>query len=829
MPPAKLDSTTVPTAILTRPRRTPRWPACAVLVLLVATLTSTNAIEQSSDEGRRTEPEDRYALAGGCYAIRASNGRYVARDLEGFVATADDVTRAEPFHFQATDLGMYLLFAKQADFLAVSEGAAATAVNTVMSDTTVATIGGLAYGIPEEASKSIAGGAVGTATGRGSAIVAAPVADEMSDWQIDEFRGAFTIRLPATNQVLAIEEGGRLVPRAATEEDESALFGFRLSSGCARFPEIEINATGPIATGETPFSEVRGFLDAHVHMMAFEFIGGRTRCGRPWHRYGVDKALVDCPDHHPGGRGAALEMILSGGDPINGHDPHGWPTFAGWPRYNSLTHEQLYYRWLERAWRGGLRLFTNLLVDNHALCTIYPYKQNSCNEMDGVRLQAQRLRELERYIDAQSGGRGEGWFRIVTDPFEARRVINAGKLAVIMGIEISIPFDCGLIVEVPQCDTKQIDRALNEVYALGVRQMELANKFDNALTGITGDGGATGIITNGGNRLETGRYWQMETCTEADGHAHDKTQINLHDDAGTPEQLTGRDSIFAGVLQVTGTSGVAPVYPPAPHCNVRGLSDLGAHAVRGLIDRGMIFDPDHMGARARRQALDILAKAGYSGVVSSHSWADDTIYPRVYEVGGVVTPYAGGSAGFVEDWRQRRKWADPRFLFGVGYGSDVNGFGSQGGPRENAKQKVSYPFTGFGGVVFDKQRSGERLYDINVDGVAHYGLYPDWLEDLRVQAGDEIIDDMLLGPEAYLQMWERAVGIVPSACRADIADLSDGDLAALQAGMTPEAVLRAIGQPRARTSATFEFCLVAGRTGTVSFSPAGRVASVSVS
>jgi hypothetical protein len=44
---------------------------------------------------------------------------------------------------------------------------------------------------------------------------------------------------------------------------------------------------------------------------------------------------------------------------------------------------------------------TNLLVDNTALCQVYPVKKNSCNEMDGVRLQAQRLFELQDYIDAQ--------------------------------------------------------------------------------------------------------------------------------------------------------------------------------------------------------------------------------------------------------------------------------------------------------------------------------------------------------------------------------------------------------------------------------------------
>jgi hypothetical protein len=449
--------------------------------------------------------------------------------------------------------------------------------------------------------------------------------------------------------------------------------------------------------------------------------------------------------------------------------------------------------------------------------------------MDGVRLQAKRLRELERYIDAQSGGPGEGWFRIVTDPFEARRVINAGKLAVVMGIEVSNPFDCGVLHDIPLCDADQIDEQLDEVYALGVRQMELANKFDNALTGITGDEQVNGVIVNYGNRFETGRYWQLETCPPEAGKATDKTQYNPHDQAGTPDAVSGRDSIFAAVLQVTGTSGVAPVYPPAPHCNVRGLTPLGEHAIRGLISRGMIFDPDHMSAKARREALEFVARLGYSGVVSSHSWADDTNYQRIYRLGGIVTSHAGGSQGFVDEWRLYKTWADPRYYFGFGFGSDVNGFSAQGAPRENAKKKVTYPFTGFGGAVFDKQRSGERQYDINADGVAHYGLYPDWVEDLRVQAGDAIIADLARGAEAYLQMWERAVGIPPDACRADVSDVSEGDLSALKAGMTPEAVLRALGQPASRSNATFEFCIVAGRTGTVSFSPDGRLASVSVS
>ncbi len=140
-------------------------------------------------------------------------------------------------------------------------------------------------------------------------------------------------------------------------------------------------------------------------------------------------------------------------------------------------------------------MFVNLLVDNAQLCEVYPYRQegNDCNEMN-ARAAARRagLRELENYIDAQYGGPGKGWFRIVKNPFEARKVINEGKLAVVMGIEISKLFDCGVYNDAPDpgCDTAQIDRQLDEVYRLGVRDMELVNKFDNALSGVAGDGGS---------------------------------------------------------------------------------------------------------------------------------------------------------------------------------------------------------------------------------------------------------------------------------------------------------------------------------------------------
>jgi hypothetical protein len=125
----------------------------------------------------------------------------------------------------------------------------------------------------------------------------------------------------------------------------------------------------------------------------------------------------------------------------------------------------------------------------------------------------------------------------------------------------------------------------------------------------------------------------------------------------------------------------------------------------------------------------------------------------------VVAPYARDATTYVQTWQAARATQDPAFLFGVGYGSDSNGLGAQPGPRAgNAANPVVYPYTTFdGGTVMDKQHAGTRVYDINVDGVANYGMFPDYIQDLRTIAGDQIVDDMANGAEAYLQMWQRAL------------------------------------------------------------------------
>jgi hypothetical protein len=137
----------------------------------------------------------------------------------------------------------------------------------------------------------------------------------------------------------------------------------------------------------------------------------------------------------------------------------------------------------------------------------------------------------------------------------------------------------------------------------------------------------------------------------------------------------------------------------------------------------------------------------------------------------------------------------------------MNGFGGQGGPRGGANP-VAYPFTSFdGAVTFERQKTGERTFDINTDGVAHYGLYPDWLQDLKNVGGQEIIDDMARGSEAYLQMWERAVGISPEFRGRREARLRFGPqgLGLVKLDVPPEELLRGAGQPADRNARVWSY------------------------
>lgn len=514
-------------------------------------------------------------------------------------------------------------------------------------------------------------------------------------------------------------------------------------------PDSQVNAVGEPFRGVTASGEVRGYIDAHTHMFSNLGFGGNIVCGKTYSTVGVDAALKDCPAHYPDGKGALVENLTDpakGGDLFATHDPDGWPNFADWPTYSSLTHQQMYYKWVERAWRGGQRIMVNHLVSNTGLCSINgivnPPNTYPCDDMDAVRREAAETYKLQDFIDAQFGGPGKGWFRVVTSPEQAREVVAAGKLAVVLGVEVSEPFGCKQNLGIPGCSKSDIDRGLDELYGLGVRTMFLCHKFDNALCGVRYDSGTTGIIVNLGQFITTGTWWNPRTCQ-----------------AGETPDNTVEGGVLAPELSASFPLAVLPIYPKGPHCNPRGLTDLGEYAVKGMIKRGMVIELDHMSAKAADRAFDLVEEAGYPGLVSSHSWMSEDYMDRLYRSGGFVAQYGHTAAQFVGDWARTKPIRD-QYGVGYGYGMDMNGFGGTPAPRlVSGAPPVTYPFTSFdGGTSLTRQISGNRVWDYNTDGVAHYGMIPDWIEDLRGLGGAALINDLARGAQSYLTTWSAADG-----------------------------------------------------------------------
>src|SRR4051794_21057968 len=229
---------------------------------------------------------------------------------------------------------------------------------------------------------------------------------------------------PAAEWTIKRVRGGRYGVRAT---QSGRLLGSRLritrSAGCKPFPEAAVGARGKPGRATRRDGSLIGFADAHLHVPAALRAGGLVVSGENFDRYGASAALGHDADVH--GQDGSLDItgnLLRSGDPAGTHDTHGWPSFSGWPTFDTYTHQQIYYRWLERVWRGGMRLIVAQTVEDESLCNIEPRKSHSCDETQTVEAEIEQLHALQDYVDAQSGGRGRGWFRLVFSPAQAREV-----------------------------------------------------------------------------------------------------------------------------------------------------------------------------------------------------------------------------------------------------------------------------------------------------------------------------------------------------------------------------------------------------------------------
>lgn len=509
----------------------------------------------------------------------------------------------------------------------------------------------------------------------------------------------------------------------------------------------------------------KGFADLHNHQFANLGFGGLAFWGSP--SGPIDAALPWCtPSHGPGGIGDLIGNVIKtmyGSTPF-GHHVGGYSKFDGWPRWDSVTHQAVHVDWLQRAWEGGMRLMVMLAVNNEHLAGMANRAPGRTpDDMEAVDLQLQAALALEASVDAAAGGPGQGWYRIVRTPAEARRVIAAGKLAVVLGIEVDYPFRSKPGAPVSAASAAD---AVRRYHALGVRHLFPLHFGDNAF------GGAA---------------FQNALNLAVDGSAADPA-VNLAS-LGVYGMQT-EDGASSGYEYRTGRR------------NQAGLSDAGRALIHSLMAHGMVIDVDHMSQHSRSQALDLVEAYQYP-VVSGHSGFIDVCngakchegqltgqeIDRIYAGGGMVAPIIRqGDQDEVDTWRgpgtvvdhvqgstsnswvQAYRYAVEKAAGGpVGIGTDFNGFAGLPLPRFGpdaaavagggaAPGGVVYPFTAaVTGKPMDPSVIGEKTYDINVDSLAHVGMLPDWIADVQSQGLSEAeLEPLLNSADGYVNSWERA-------------------------------------------------------------------------
>jgi microsomal dipeptidase-like Zn-dependent dipeptidase len=576
-----------------------------------------------------------------------------------------------------------------------------------------------------------------------------------TEWAPSRLSGeAFSIRSTANGRQLAVTAGGDVVLTGARTRGSGRAFAFLRHRGCRRYPEAAVGASGPTFKGTTRGGKLFGFADAHLHITADMRAGGRLISGEAFDRFGITRALGrDADVHGPDGSLDVTGNLLRTGSPVGTHDTHGWPTFTGWPVHDTYTHQQTYYVWLKRAFAAGERLVVAQTVEDESLCRLQPLRSHSCDETDTIRLEIRRLRALQAYVDAQSGGPGRGWFRLVSSPRQARRVIKRGKLAVLIGVESSDLFGCSELRGKPQCTRADIDRGIRRFRRWGVRSLFVAHWVDNAFAGAALEGGATGIFLNGLNALQTGHYFQTGPCPER----------------GQGEEVTFSLSLvvaltrFYPALAPLLTQGPVPLYPPGRQCNTKGLTSLGAYLIRRLIANHMLIETDHLSEKARLQVLAIAEREHYP-LVSSHTgtggfWTASDLR-RLYALGGFAVARPTNTVGLAARILQLRRYRNRRRYFGVGLGTDTGGLNALPGPEPDARTRpLGTRFRSYDRRVrFVCEITGRRTFNLNKDGVAHYGLFADLLARMqRRKGGKRALRLLFRSAEAYVETWQRAV------------------------------------------------------------------------
>jgi len=522
-------------------------------------------------------------------------------------------------------------------------------------------------------------------------------------------------------------------------------------------------------TGEEPPPPLEGFADLHLHMFAEEAFGGGWFHGQAVGpaetalalcdggesgdhgrlRDGLDDLFVSCDQAlldevapqvpflfgllNFGGLGIS-ELLgeipgTEGDTGLHLDRTAGWPELDGWPSWDTIAHQQSWEGWVRDAYDDGLRIEVISAVSFDWLCEALPednLTRPQCDEMDDVRVQLEMANE---WAAANSE-----WVEIALSAADARRIVAEDKLALILSIEASHIFG-----------DDDWQAQLDEVYALGVRTLQIVHQLDNRFGGAAPHSPIFHIA-----QFE-------ETC-----------HVDMDCGITAPGLTLGFD--------VDGDCR-----------NVRGLSDEGEALLSEMIERGMLIDMAHMSEALVRDTYALAQTHDYYPLYLSHAHFREIMLPSkgaeekttpawvvemVRETGGMiglrtapneVNTYTGSAVantchGSSRSFAQAYDFGSLGLNVSIGLGADFNGFIQQTRPRFGP-DACSGSFREEAQCQARDERSmGEPELGTDYDtiGLGHMGTLGDLIDDLDAHGVDTA--PLRSSADDFVRMWERAEG-----------------------------------------------------------------------
>jgi microsomal dipeptidase-like Zn-dependent dipeptidase len=507
------------------------------------------------------------------------------------------------------------------------------------------------------------------------------------------------------------------------------------------------------------------------------------------------------------------------------HPRDGYPEFHGWPSARAMMHQQMHVAWLRRAYEGGLRLMCALAVNNRLLGWLME-NGTECWDDESIRAQVLAMRRVAESPENRS------WMEIAYCAGDAERIIHSDKLAVVLGAEVDQielflghdPFRLAMLEDEGRRYLRgehrcapNIEALAQTIYDVGLRQVTPLHFMDNSF------GGAALYSDHVSTNIHWLNLWREGRATSDSGWPSVVAGPSEIERRLQRVQLSINRSW--SICHPPLESSAVRYHDSLPnHVNARGLTDAGRVLLLNLWRRGILVDIDHMSLKTKEAVLSFAEQLGVP-VVSSHcsireitldraeiglpdnwwsKWDGENpsaqpVWPalrhegmrsdhdllRIARLGGIAAPLLRQPA-VRKPKELRNALSDGPELMGtitaaaaaylhvvsvlgskasVAIGSDVNGLAQLPTPSRCCPSATSNLY-GMSGLP--RATTGQRIWDVNADGVAHYGMLPDLLWRWRAEGMRETsLAPLFRSAEGYVETWTCAETAARRVCHAN--------------------------------------------------------------